>query len=101
MSEAERELEAKKFSRKIERRGEVLTDILNHYESPENGIGGMRGTAWAGLNAVTSFADHSGLASHRKGSDESKASRQFDSVLTGDDDELKQVAYQQALQLAT
>lgn len=100
VSESERELAAKCFSRKIERRGEILTDILNRYDSEKNGVNGMRGTAWAGLNAITEFADHSGIASHRKGSEETRASRRFESAISGDGDDLKQAAFSQALALA-
>jgi phage/plasmid-like protein (TIGR03299 family) len=100
VSTAERQLAAKCFSRKIERRGEILTDILERYDSEKNGIAGMRGTAWGAFNAVTEFADHSGIASHRKGSADTRASRRFESVISGQDDDLKQAAFSTALALA-
>lgn len=87
------------LERKIARRGEIVTDILERYEGEKCGVDGMRGTAWAGFNAVTEFADHSPLVRY-KGSDNSRASRRFESVIAGEADAMKQVAFRDALALA-
>lgn len=101
VTEAERELERKSFARKIERRGEILEDMLNRYEQERCGFNGQRGTAWAALNAVTESADHGKLAGRFTGDSETRMSRRFESILTGSADEAKQVAYNRALALAT
>jgi hypothetical protein len=100
-TEAERDLARKSFKAKIERCGEILEDMLNRYESERCGMNGQRGTAWAALNAVTESADHGKLAGRFTGDGETRMSRRFESILTGQADEAKQVAYQRALALAT
>lgn len=90
---AGREAEEKRLAREIEARKTLLNDILNRYESEKNGIGGIRGTAWAAFNAVTESADHRKPA-RQMGSETERQSRRFESVLNGDADELKQTAYQ-------
>lgn len=80
------------LAKKIERRGEILTDILNRYESEKNGRHGMRGTAWAAFNAVTDHVDHNRIG--RNSSDqETWQSRRFEAALIGEGDEMKQAAY--------
>jgi phage/plasmid-like protein (TIGR03299 family) len=100
-TEADRALEARSFERKIERRQGILDDMLARYESERCGLNGQRGTAWAALNAVTEAADHGKLGGRYVGTDEQRESRRFDSTLSGWADEVKQVAYQHALALAT
>jgi phage/plasmid-like protein (TIGR03299 family) len=97
---AERELARKSIAAKIERRGEILQDMLERYESERCGLNGQRGTAWAAVNAVTESADHGKLGGKFVGSENAKASRRFESILTGEADEAKQVAYDRALALA-
>ena len=94
-TEAERDLARKSFASKIERRGEILTDILERYDSSANGINGMRGTAWAAFNAVTEHADHNRIG-RQKGTAEARASRRFESAISGQADEMKQAAFQLA-----
>lgn len=89
MTDAARDLEAKKIQAEIDRRKNLLDDILNRYDSEKCGTNGMRGTVWAGFNAVTEAADH---GRRYIGTQEAKESRRFESVLTGDADELKQAA---------
>lgn len=96
----EREAEGKRIDRAKEKRDGILEDILGRYENARNGIGGMRGTAWAALNAVTEHADHAKPA-RAMGSQEEQQSRRFESVLIGAADELKQVAYVNAVALAS
>jgi phage/plasmid-like protein (TIGR03299 family) len=87
------------IGRKLERREDFIADILERYESEKNGIGGMRGTAWAGFNAITEFSDHSTL-NRFKGSEHSRQSRRFESAISGEGAELKQVAFETALSYA-
>jgi phage/plasmid-like protein (TIGR03299 family) len=96
VTEAQRALEAKRFERLIERRGEILEDILNRYESERCSVGGIRGTAWGAFNAITEHADHAKLG--RSAADqETRLSRRFESSLIGDADTLKQAAFDAAL----
>lgn len=94
-TEATYELERKSFARKIERRGEILEDILARHESETCGVGGMRGTLWAAFNAVTEHADHNDLSKQSRDR-ELRLSRRFESVISGDADEMKQAAYRVA-----
>lgn len=98
-TEAQQRLLAKTFERKIERRAAVLEDILDRYESERCGVGSIRGTAWAAFNAVTEHADHNTLAKPgtRKRSEAEAASRKFESVISGEADEMKQVAFEIAM----
>src|SRR5262249_24375734 len=97
VTQAARDLAAKSIEKKIERRGEILEDILTRYESERNGVNGMRGTAWAAFNAVTERADHGRFG--RQDSDElTRLSRRFESTIAGDADEMKQVAFAVAMQ---
>jgi phage/plasmid-like protein (TIGR03299 family) len=89
-----------RLEKAIEKRGEILTDIIERYESERCGMNGQRGTAWAALNAVTESADHGKLGGRFVGSENDRRSRRFESILTGAADEVKQVAYVQALALA-
>jgi phage/plasmid-like protein (TIGR03299 family) len=83
---------------KIARRGEILADIIERYESERCNVNGIGGSLWSALNAVTEHADYANGKRH-VGSSEAQASRKFESVLAGDADEMKQVAYVQALAL--
>jgi phage/plasmid-like protein (TIGR03299 family) len=96
VTETARELERKRLERQIERRKDILTDIITRYESERCGVGSIRGTAWAAFNAVTEHADHAKPA--RSSSDyEVRMSRRFESSLIGEGDALKQAAYELAL----
>jgi phage/plasmid-like protein (TIGR03299 family) len=94
-TEAERKLAEKSFEKKIERREEILGDILERYESERCN---PRGTAWGCYNAVSEFADH-GKIGKQSQDKVTRDSRRFESVLSGDRDELKQAAFAQALAL--
>lgn len=84
------------FLKACERRSNILDDILQRYESPTNGVGGTRGSAWSALNAVTEHANHA-EPSRKIGSQHAQASRRFESVTVGDADRLNQIALEQAL----
>lgn len=80
---------------RVERRGEILDDIMNRYESERCH---PRGTAWAAFNAITEHADHNTVG--RQSSDtQTRLSRRFESVLAGDRDEMKQMAFATAMAL--
>lgn len=97
VTEAERALVEKSFEKKIERRGEILEEILGRYEGEKCGIAGIRGTAWSAYNAISEFADHGKLNARQSKDAELRESRRFESTLIGDADELKQVAFARAL----
>lgn len=79
-------------------RGEILADLVARYESERCQVNGIAGTLWAAMNAVTEHADYSNGKRH-VGTAEAQASRKFESVLSGDADELKQVAYTEAMKM--
>ena len=96
MDEADKHLQRKLIEKEQEKRKGMLDDMLDRYDSAKNGVNGMRGTVWAGFNAITEHADWS----HKyKGSDEVRESRRFESVLNGDADRIKQVAYEEAVKI--
>lgn len=99
-TEAQRDIEKAKIEREIEKRKNLMEDILSRYESETNGIGGMRGTAWAALNAVTESADHGKLGGRQNGKGDEKASRRFESIIDGNADTAKQVAYEIVKEMA-
>lgn len=92
-------LARKSFARKIERRGEVLQDIMARYESERCGVSGLRGTAWSAWNAITEHADHNRLGVQARDM-ETRLSRRFESAISGDADKLKQVAFRKAMEYA-
>lgn len=93
VDEAQRELERKRLAREIERRENMLEEILTRYEAGTNGVSGIRGTQWAAFNAVTETMDHRKPA-RQVGSEEERRSRRFESIINGDADHVKQMAYQ-------
>lgn len=91
-TEANRDLLAKQYQRQIDKRANVLDDILERYESSRCT---PRGTAWAAFNSITEAADFGPLGGRQVGVN--KDSRKFESVINGDADEAKQVAYQKVM----
>lgn len=92
----EQELMAKSIAKKIEKREEILLDIIERYESDRCGIGSIRGTAWSAFNAITEHADHAKVG--RESADPlTRASRRFESVISGTADQMKQVAFEFAM----
>jgi phage/plasmid-like protein (TIGR03299 family) len=89
------DLARKSFEAKVERRGELLEEIIAAYETEKNGRNSMRGTAWAAFNAVTDAADHSKLG-RKVGTADEQRSRRFENVLAGQADDMKQAAFQLA-----
>ena len=66
---------------------ESTLDLLSH---PTNTLGGIQGTAWAALNAVTYYVDHEKVA---RGSLDRRDDRRLDSSWFGSGAELRQRAY--------
>lgn len=89
----ERENARLDWDRKITARGDLLDDILNRYDSSRCA---PAGSVWAAFNAVTESADHRKPNREAKEADV-RRSRRFESILTGPADQLKQVAYAQAV----
>lgn len=98
----EKEAALRKYEKAIKDGTAVLDDIMERWESDRCNVGGTRDTLWGAVNAVTEYADHSKIQSKgAKGTEHEKASRRFESALNGERDEIKQVAYTQAMALAS
>jgi phage/plasmid-like protein (TIGR03299 family) len=98
VSQAAIDFETKRFQRAIDKRENLLEELAERYDSERCGVGGIRGSAWAALQAATESADFGGLGGRQVGRD--KKSRRFESVLTGDADAVKQIAYEKVLRRA-
>lgn len=60
-----------KVERAKERRGKLLEDILNRYETDRNnGLESISGSRWAGVNAVTEHLNHSSQNQYRTTADD-------------------------------
>ncbi len=95
MSQVQVDLAEKTLERKLERKGEVLNDMLERYESERCR---PKGSVWSMFNAVTESADH--MAGKRLSSNqETRQSRRFESILMGEADGVKQEAYGQAVRM--
>jgi phage/plasmid-like protein (TIGR03299 family) len=94
-----RDRAAKSYQRAIDDRGSALADILDRHERERSGLGGARGTAWGTLNAVTEHADHY-ISGRKVGTQEVRDGRRMESILTGERDQMKQVALTSGLALA-
>jgi phage/plasmid-like protein (TIGR03299 family) len=86
----------KAFDRAVEKREGLLDLILNTHAGERCGIDGIRGSAWSCVNAITEVVDH-----HKLGKESAdptlRANRRFESVLVGAGDDMKQLAFQQAM----
>lgn len=92
VTEARREKLVKDFQTEINRRDGLLEQIMERYETSRCT---PRGSSWAAFNAVTETAD---WGQRYVGKDQDLiASRRFESMMEGDADELKQVAYEKVL----
>jgi phage/plasmid-like protein (TIGR03299 family) len=76
------------------RHDELLTEILEAAHSPTNTA---PGTAWGALQSATQVFQHGSYAAPKRGSQEDRLSRRFESVLTGAADEAMQTALEMAL----
>ncbi|HXE54616.1 MAG TPA: DUF932 domain-containing protein, partial [Tepidisphaeraceae bacterium] len=79
-------------------RQEVYGKMLANFDNERNTLAGIRHTAWAAYNAVSEWADHQ--RRYRGGDAAEKLNRRLDSVWFGSSHQIKQAAYQGALELA-
>lgn len=93
--EANRELAAAKVERMFRAREMVLADIIERYDSER--CDSARGSAWSAFNAVTEAADFGQLAGRQIG--DQAESRRFESIISGQSDDVKQVARQTAIEM--
>lgn len=91
-TEAEIELATKTYQRQIDRRSKILDSIIDRYESDRCS---PRGSAWAAFNACTEEADYG----FKRYTGDNKNSRRLESVLVGDADNMKQVAYNEVVKV--
>lgn len=77
---------------------DTIRKFHGNFENVTNTLPGVRGTAWAAYNAVSEWADHQ--RTFRGRDDQVRAENRLSSVWFGASNDLKQKAYQQALQLA-
>ncbi len=82
----------KTYEKQIKARRTILDDILTRYETSRCT---PRGTAWAAYNAVSEHADHA--PTRQRGAEADRMSRRWESVLVGDADAMKQLAWANAL----
>lgn len=95
VTDSGRELKEKEIQAQIDKRADLLADMLTRYDSEKCGTAGMRGTVWAGFNAVTEAADY---GRRYIGTADARESRRFEAILTGDADDMKQAAMNVAMQ---
>jgi phage/plasmid-like protein (TIGR03299 family) len=69
------------------RRAKARASIMAAFTDDPQNIDGVRGTAWAGLNAITQFVDHH--SGYKGKNTEAKAEAKMDSVLLGANARLK------------
>lgn len=81
------------FTKQIERRNEIMDDILDCYDSDHNA---KRGTVWGAFNAITDHVDHNRVGKQARDA-ETWRSRRFETALFGKGDLMKQVAFRLAL----
>lgn len=85
------------IQRQIDKRKGLLEEVLERYHSETNGVNGIRGTVYSAYNSLTESVDHGKLGGRFTGSTEDRKSRQFESTLYGNGDEIKQISYQHAV----
>jgi len=91
-------LELTSSDRQKNRRAQTLTAFNENFENTTNTLRGVRGTAWAAYNAVSEWADHQ--RGFRGKTNQTKAENRLNSVWFGSSHQLKQKAYDSALELA-
>lgn len=84
--------------RERERLNRIYESVLENYHNPGNTLPGIAGTAWAAFNAVTEYADHQ--RSTRGRNDRDRADNRLYSNWFGGSNDIKQVAYVEALAMA-
>lgn len=84
--------------RERERLQRIYEQVLENFNNPGNTLPGVAGTAWAAFNAVTEYADHQRGTRGRDEAD--RADNRLYSNWFGSSNDIKQVAYEQALVMA-
>lgn len=84
--------------RERERLKKIYEQVLENYHNDGNTLPGIEGTAWAAFNAVTEYADHQ--RSTRGVNDRDRSDNRLYSNWFGGSNDVKQVAYEQALAMA-
>ena len=79
-------------------REKVYGQMLANFDNERNTLPGMKHTAWAAYNAVSEWADHQ--RNYRGLDPTEKLNRRLDSVWFGASHQIKQAAYQGALEMA-
>lgn len=95
-SAEEREAAAKRFEKQCKERRSILDEMIQNLDRETNRANDMAGTVWAAMNAATEYADHY-QPGRKVGTTAEQSARYFESTLNGERDEIKQVAYRQAL----
>lgn len=90
VTQAERDLAEKKFSRRIAKRENILEEILERHESERNTA---PGTLYGNYNTMTEWANH---GQSYRGSDRKRKESRLNSVLFGKADSINQAAYSTA-----
>jgi phage/plasmid-like protein (TIGR03299 family) len=92
--------EEARLANTVSRRKELLDDILARYDTDRcNGNPLIAGTGWAAVNAVSESVDHSPLYSYR-GSTRERGENRLLSIMTGQANEITQLAIGNALAMA-
>lgn len=95
--EIDRDKAERSFALQIKKRGNMLDELLERYESKTQGVDGIRGSGWSSFNAVTESVNY-GLLGGVQRKDAEATDRRFESIISGNGDDTMQVAYQQILE---
>lgn len=95
---AEQEAVAKKIKKQIERRKNILNEMLSAYDNPR--YEATKSTAWNAFNGVSDATNHSLILNKFHGDARAKREGRFLSNMQGKNDNLNQLAFQEALKFA-
>jgi Domain of unknown function (DUF932) len=84
--------QAEKSDRQKENERKLLDELMECLHHPSNTLLGVKGTVWAGYNAVSHYLDHRGKGARSEG--------RLNSIWFGEVDVLKRHAFDLALALA-
>jgi phage/plasmid-like protein (TIGR03299 family) len=86
-----------KIKKAVSRRNNVVADISgNYYNSPTNNLSSMKQTAWAAVNSVTQYVDHTKKV---RGEEEDTGDKRMDSLIFGYNSRFKQEAFELATKM--
>jgi len=90
----ERQYSELRYDLAKKRRADLLSEICEVYENERcNGLESIKGSAWAGVNAISEVAQHGSLARY-KGNERSRRESHMESVVDGRAQEITQLAVQ-------